>query len=82
MDKFKRKLEEKNSQLDKKKRSSQYFDGNLEGVEKKKAEREILLDQHKEIAPLLSLSNALKAYSKFFLEMILSLFIVQLRNSL
>ena len=49
MDKFKRKLEEKNSQLDKKKRSSQYFDGNLEGVEKKKAEREILLDQHKEI---------------------------------
>ena len=49
MDKFKRKLEEKNNKLDKLKRTSQYFDGNLEGVEKKKAEREILLDQHKEI---------------------------------
>ena len=49
MDKFKRKLEEKNNKLDKKKRENNYFDGNLEGVDKKKAEREILLDQHKEI---------------------------------
>ena len=49
MDKFKRKIDEKNSKLDKLKRANRYFDGELEGVEKKKAKREIVLDQHKEI---------------------------------
>ena len=49
MDKFKRKIDEKNSKLDKLKRANKYFEGELEGVEKKKAEREIVLDQHKEI---------------------------------
>ena len=49
MDKFKRKIDEKNNKLDKLKRENKYFEGELEGVEKKKAEREILLDQHKDI---------------------------------
>ena len=49
MDKFKKKLDEKNNKLDKLKRTNRYFDGELTGVEKKKAEREIVLDQHKEI---------------------------------
>jgi chromosome segregation protein len=49
MEKFKKKIEEKNNKLDKLKRENKYFEGELEGVEKKKAEREIVLDQHKEI---------------------------------
>ncbi len=49
MDKFKKKLNEKNERLDKLKRKDKYFDGDLSGIEKKKAEREIALDQHKEI---------------------------------
>lgn len=48
MDKFKKKLDEKNNKLDKMKRTNNYFQGNLTGIEKKKAEREILLDQHKQ----------------------------------
>ena len=49
MDKFKKKLDEKNNKLDRLKRTNKYFDGELTGVEKKKAEREIVLGQHKEI---------------------------------
>ena len=49
MEKFKKKIDEKNNKLDKLKRENKYFEGELEGVEKKKAEREIVLDQHKEI---------------------------------
>jgi chromosome segregation ATPase len=49
MDKFKKKLDEKNNKLDKLKRTNKYFEGDLTGVEKKKAEREIVLDQHREI---------------------------------
>ena len=49
MDKFKKKLDAKNNKLDKLKRTNKYFEGELTGVEKKKAEREIVLDQHKEV---------------------------------
>ena len=40
---------EKNTKLNKLKVTNKYFDGELEGIEKKKAERDIALDQHKEI---------------------------------
>ena len=49
MDRFKKKLDEKNTKLNKLKVTNKYFDGELEGIEKKKAERDIALDQHKEI---------------------------------
>ena len=43
MDRFKKKLDQKNNKLNKLKRESQYFKGELTGVEKKKAEKEIAL---------------------------------------
>ena len=49
MNKFKKKINEKESKLDKLKRFSQYYDGQLEGPERMKTEREILLDNHKEV---------------------------------
>ena len=68
MDKFKRKIDEKNSKLDKLKRANKYFEGELEGVEKKKAEREIV--SYKETSIWLSVdfsvetSQKRKIYSK------------------
>ena len=44
---LKKKLDQKNNKLNKLKRESQYFKGELTGVEKKKAEKEIALDNIK-----------------------------------
>ena len=44
MEKCKRKLNQKETKLDQLKRRSKYFDGELEGVERMKTERELLLE--------------------------------------
>ena len=49
MDNIKKKLDEKTNKLDKLKRKNKYFEGELTGTEKKKAEREIVLDNCKEV---------------------------------
>ena len=49
MNKCKRKINEKENKLDKLKRISKYYDGELEGVDKIKAERDILLDNQKDV---------------------------------
>ena len=49
MNKCKRKINEKENQLDKLKRISKYYDGELEGADKIKAERDILLDNQKDV---------------------------------
>ena len=49
MNKCKKKITEKENKLDKLKRASKYYDGELEGAEKMKAEREILLENQKNV---------------------------------
>ena len=49
MNKCKRKINEKENQLDKLKRISKYYDNELEGADKMKAERDILLDNQKDV---------------------------------
>ena len=49
MNKFKKKINEKENKLDKLKRISKYYDNELEGVDRMKTEREILLDNQKEV---------------------------------
>ena len=49
MNKCKKKITEKENRLDKLKRASKYFDGELEGAEKMKAQREILLENQKNV---------------------------------
>ena len=49
MNKFKKKINEKEEKLSKLKRISKYYDGELEGADKMKAEREILLENQKEV---------------------------------
>ena len=47
--KFKKKMKEKEDKLGKLKRISKFYDGELEGAEKMKAERDIMLQDHKNI---------------------------------
>jgi len=47
--KFKKKMNEKEDKLGKKKRISKLYDGELEGAERMKAERDIMLEDHKTI---------------------------------
>ena len=47
--KFKKKMNEKEDKLGKLKRISKFYDGELEGAEKMKAERDIMLQDHKNI---------------------------------
>ena len=49
MEKCKRKLNEKEKKLDQLKRVSKFYDGELEGVERMKTEREILLDNQRNV---------------------------------
>jgi len=47
--KFKKKMNEKEDKLGKLKRISKFYDGELEGAERMKAERDIMLEDHKTI---------------------------------
>ena len=47
--KFKKKMNEKEDKLGKLKRMSKFYDGELEGADRMKAERDIMLDAHKSI---------------------------------
>ena len=47
--KFKKKLNEKEDKLDKLKNISKFYDGELEGADKMKAERDIMLEAHKDV---------------------------------
>ena len=47
--KFKKKMNEKEDKLGKLKRISKLYDGELEGAERMKAERDLMLDAHKDI---------------------------------
>ena len=49
MEKCKRKLNQKETKLDQLKRRSKYFDGELEGVERMRTERELLLENQKDV---------------------------------
>ena len=49
MNKCNRKINEKENKLDKLKRISKYYDGELEGADKIKAERDILSDNQKDV---------------------------------
>ena len=49
MNKYKKRINEKEEKLAKLKRISKYYEGELEGAEKKKAEREILLENQKQV---------------------------------
>ena len=49
MNKYKKRINEKEEKLAKLKRISKYYEGELEGADKKKAEREILLENQKQV---------------------------------